>query len=149
MLQASSVLPHSKKLKKQTSKMQMTSFNGRNPENIVFFRPVPIYLGGGASTYSQTFISTVHTRINQSRVVDAATASKSSWYAIGNWRETDDAAIVYFFLTAAGRLKRFSRYSACLKTKKSRNVNETPKTWTDVSKFTSWNALNVIEAREV
>ena len=31
------------------------------------------------------------------------------------------------FLTAAGRLKRFSRHSACLKTKKSRNVNENAK----------------------
>ena len=40
MLQASSVLPHSKQLKKQSSKMQITKFNGRNPENtsIVFFQ---------------------------------------------------------------------------------------------------------------
>ena len=32
-----------------------------------------------------------------------------------------------FFLTAAGRLKLFSRHSACLKAKKSRNVNENAK----------------------
>ena len=32
-----------------------------------------------------------------------------------------------FFLTAAGRLKRFSRHPACSKTKKSRNVNENAK----------------------
>ena len=31
------------------------------------------------------------------------------------------------FLTAAGRLKRYSRHSACLKTKKSINVNENSK----------------------
>ena len=37
MLQVSSVLPYSKKLKKQSSKMQIMQFNERNPENIVFF----------------------------------------------------------------------------------------------------------------
>ena len=39
--------------------------------------------------------------------------------------EADDTIV--YFLTAAGRLKRFSRHSACLKTKKSRNVNENTK----------------------
>ena len=38
MLQASSVLPYSKKLKKQTSKMQITQYNGRNPKKYSVFR---------------------------------------------------------------------------------------------------------------
>ena len=49
MLQVSSVLPHSKGFKKQISKMQITYFNGRNAENIVFFgfqgRPDPPPVG--------------------------------------------------------------------------------------------------------
>ena len=45
----------------------------------------------------------------------------------GGWAQGFQYFIIVYFLTAAGRLKRFSRHSACLKTKKSRNVNENAK----------------------
>ena len=46
------------------------------------------------------------------------------------------------FITAAGRLKRFSRHSACLKAKKSRyvneNVNDMNRREQMIEKFTPW-----------